>query len=168
MAPSREAWASAFHRQARSDLLVYELLAASPNIPRCHALHYLQMACEKIAKAFRLRDTEGDVEVLTASHGGLVKFMKTWLLSPSVGRVYAGRDAMFGVVRTRVLALSREVERLAPAIDRDTTPANSEYPWADGENAVVPCEYAFPSLSLLTDAGGRSFLKLITMAIVEF
>jgi len=148
MAPSRDAWASAFQRQARSDLQIYELLAASPNIPRCHALHYLQMTCEKIAKAYRLRDTEGDVDALTASHGGLVKFMKMWMLSPWVGRVYAGRDAMFGMVRTRVLALSREVERLAPAIDRDTTPANSEYPWADGENVIVPCEYAFPSLSL--------------------
>lgn len=168
MAPSRDTWASAFHRQARSDHQIYELLAATSGIPQCHALHYLQMTCEKIAKAYRLRDTEGDVDALTKSHGGFVKFMNTWLLSPSVKRTYAGRDAMFGQVKTRVLAVSREIERLAPATDKVATPANSEYPWADGEKAVVPCEYAFPNLTLLTDPGGRSFLKFVALAIEEF
>jgi hypothetical protein len=168
VAPSRDTWASAFHRQARSDHQIYELLAATPGIPRCHALHYLQMTCEKLAKAYRLRDTEGDVDTLTASHGGFLKFMRAWLYSPSVRRSYVGRDAMFLTISKKVLALAREIERLAPAIDRETTPANTEYPWADGESAVVPCEYAFPRVSLLTDSAGWSFLKFIALAINDF
>jgi hypothetical protein len=35
--------------QSRSDWQVYDRLAADPSIPPCHQLHYLQMACEKIA-----------------------------------------------------------------------------------------------------------------------
>ncbi len=48
MAPSREVWASAFAAQSESDWQVYDRLAAEPQIPSCHELHYLQMACEKI------------------------------------------------------------------------------------------------------------------------
>ncbi len=56
MPASRDAWASAFAAQSRSDWQVYTLLAAEPSIPACHQLHYLQMACEKIAKAYRCLD----------------------------------------------------------------------------------------------------------------
>jgi hypothetical protein len=57
MSEPRRRWADAFLRQARSDLAVYHLLSgrSERDIPRCHALHYLQMACEKIAKAYRIR-----------------------------------------------------------------------------------------------------------------
>ena len=57
MSAEREDWASAFLRQGASDLTVHELLAARDELPLCHALHYLQMACEKIAKAYRARNT---------------------------------------------------------------------------------------------------------------
>ena len=43
-----------------------------------------------------------------------------------------------------------------------------EYPWADGEAVVVPCQYEYPNLSLLKDHGGRNLLKLIAMALDEF
>ena len=49
MPPSRDEWGSAFALQSRSDWRVYERLAAEPQISACHELHYLQMACEKIA-----------------------------------------------------------------------------------------------------------------------
>jgi hypothetical protein len=58
----RLAFADAFYRQAWSDWQAYKLLAEADGLPRCHALHYLQMACEKLAKAYRLRDTAGDVD----------------------------------------------------------------------------------------------------------
>src|SRR5882724_6463098 len=53
----RRAFAQAFIAQARSDWLVYRVLTESAEVPLCHRLHYLQMACEKLAKAYRLRDT---------------------------------------------------------------------------------------------------------------
>ena len=45
--------ADAFVRQAQSDFAAFELLVARDRseIPSCHALHYLQMATEKLSKA---------------------------------------------------------------------------------------------------------------------
>jgi hypothetical protein len=44
-------WSDAFLTQARSDWQVFEHLYDS-DFPECHALHYLQMATEKLAKAY--------------------------------------------------------------------------------------------------------------------
>lgn len=44
-------WAQAFARQAESDLNAREILVQQAGLPACHALHHLQMACEKICKA---------------------------------------------------------------------------------------------------------------------
>ena len=55
----RQAYAEAFAAQGRSDWTEYQHLSTLtyPSLPWCHALHYLQMATEKIAKAYRIRDT---------------------------------------------------------------------------------------------------------------
>ena len=50
--PSRTDWALAYARQGHSDFAIYQLLALR-GVAVCHPLHYLQMACEKIAKAYR-------------------------------------------------------------------------------------------------------------------
>ena len=52
----RRAYERAFLAQARSDWNVYRLLSESRE-PSCHALHYLQMATEKLAKAYRMRES---------------------------------------------------------------------------------------------------------------
>lgn len=66
----RQAFAAAFVTQGRSDWDLYKHLSAltKPSFPQCHALHYLQMATEKIAKAYRLRDTTADVDGLVKHH----------------------------------------------------------------------------------------------------
>jgi hypothetical protein len=51
--------AAAYLQQGRSDFDIYKKLV---DVPECHRLHYLQMACEKIAKAYRLRDTQTSLE----------------------------------------------------------------------------------------------------------
>ena len=43
-------WMNAFLQQARSDWQAYNLVDHS-TLPSCHAMHYLQMATEKLAKA---------------------------------------------------------------------------------------------------------------------
>ena len=78
-APSREALSSAFHTQARSDWAVYLHLAALPEHPRCHALHYLQMATEKLGKAYRLRDTSAATEDLQSEHTGFASFLRLYI-----------------------------------------------------------------------------------------
>jgi hypothetical protein len=116
----RRAFASAFIEQARSDWSVRGTLAEQTQVPACHQLHYLQMACEKLAKAYRLRDTNSEVGDLVSKHSSVV------------------------------------------------APENTEYPWEKDGQVVAPCRYGFPTLELLRQPGGRSFLNLVDRALRDF
>ena len=168
MPPSREAWAAAFAAQSRSDWQVYNLLSDDTRVPGCHELHYLQMACEKIAKAYRSRDPRANLEEICTKHVGFANFIGSLLASPSFRVAYRGREAQLRELSRRASVLAREIEKLAPAVDRIASPENAEYPWQSGEDVMTPCKYSFPRLSLLTTAGGRHFLKLVARAIEEF
>lgn len=67
---------------------------------------------------------------------------------------------------TRGLGVS--IEKLAPAVDRDQTPENAEYPWVVGETIFVPCRHRYPVSRLLGEQGGRDILKLIEIAIEDY
>lgn len=164
---SREAWAAAFVKQARSDWDVYQRLAAAGEAD-CHTLHYLQMACEKVAKAYRIRDLDADVEELTQHHVGFARFVRAFLLSPAMRPDFENQAARLQSVMRGMHTLAREIERLAPAVDREARPDNSEYPWLAGDEVIAPCDYDFPNLSLLTAARGRALLKLVRRAMDEF
>lgn len=182
MAPSRAAWAEAFAEQARSDWHVYGILAALAAPPRpgsetgeaelsvstCHALHYLQMVCEKIAKAYRLRDTAAHTEALMSGHVGFSSFVRAFLLAPPIQREFRGRVAQFRTIQRTAVSLAQEIERLAPSVDPDARPDNTEYPWADGDTVVVPAKYEFPNLDLLRRPGGRAFLLILERAVRGF
>jgi hypothetical protein len=168
MSPTREAWARAFAQQARSDWAVYKVLAQQPTLPRCHGLHYLQMASEKIAKAYRCRDTNANVDDVLSSHVGFEKFVNSFLLSPTMKEEYAGRRAQLRELLKTARLFAREIEKLAPAVDRIHAPENAEYPWARGEEVVTPCDYDYPALSLLTTSRGRTFLNFLARAICDF
>ncbi|MEY4544395.1 MAG: hypothetical protein RL685_590 [Pseudomonadota bacterium] len=169
----REAWAKAFLRQGKADLDTFLFLSAwtSTQVPVCHRLQFLQMAGEKIAKAYRIRDTaaplEGESGLLTR-HVGFHKFLRAFLLSPSVRRDYEGRDEQYQVQSRMVLQLARQVERLAPSVDQLTSPENVEYPWRVNEEVVAPCDHDFSRLSLLAEPGGRTLLKLLRRAVDDF
>jgi len=126
------------------------------------------MACEKIAKAYRCRDTSASLEDLLKRHVGFAKFMSSFMASPSIKEAYRGRDAQFREIARLARALAREIEKLAPAVDRADSPENAEYPWESGEDVISPCHYGYPRLSLLTRTGGRTLLKLVARAIQEF
>src|SRR5690606_3248440 len=55
-------WAIAYASQARSDWELYETLQACGE-PRCHQLHYLQMASEKRASGIWVGRERGGIEV---------------------------------------------------------------------------------------------------------
>jgi hypothetical protein len=173
MDDERERWARAFLWQGTSDLEVYDLLAAQPEkkVPRCHALHYLQMACEKIAKAYRIRDTNAELHGeggLLRRHVGFEKFMGALLLSPAIKDGYSGRTAQLRALAKTVLAIAREIEKLAPAVAAPASPDNAEYPWASGQVVISPRDHDFSRLTLLREPGGRTFLKLVRMAVERF
>ncbi len=165
-AERRRAFAEAFIAQARSDWTVHRLLAGRADVHVCHGLHYLQMACEKLAKAYRLRDTQSSVDELVSTHNGFEKFVGSFFLT--LKDEYRGKDAQLRELTSRARTLAREIEKLAPAIDRVTFPENAEYPWERDAHVIAPCRHAFPSLELLRKAGGGTFLKLIKRALDDF
>ncbi|MCA9527712.1 MAG: hypothetical protein KC549_15595 [Myxococcales bacterium] len=146
---------------------MYQRLAAAGEAD-CHTLHYLQMACEKVAKAYRIRDLDAEIEELTQHHVGFARFVRAFLLSPAMRPDFEHQAARLQAVMRGMHTLAREIERLAPAVDRELRPDNSEYPWLAGGTVVAPCDYDFPNLSLLMAASGRALLKLVRRAMDEF
>lgn len=163
----RRAFAEAFIAQARSDWGVQRLLAERKDVAACHRLHYLQMVCEKLAKAYRLRDTKSPVDELVSKHTGFEKFVGAFFAA-ALRDEYRGRDAQLRGLITRARSLAREIEKLAPAIDRLAAPENAEYPWERDDRVIAPCRHPFPALELQREPGGRSFLNLIERALDGF
>jgi len=170
MAADRTEWAKAYARQARSDFSVYALLARNLDVETCHALHFLQMAGEKIAKAFRFRDTGTGLDALLSEHVALSVFIPSFIRSAPVLDRYRTRHGDHRGVSSlagKLRDLARDIERLAPAVDREQSPRNVEYPWEEGGKVLVPCDYvAFPDLNGFE--AGRTFLRLLEIAIQDF
>lgn len=164
----RQDFAAAFYRQAQSDWRVYKLLSATSGVPRCHALQHLQAACEKLGKAYRLRDTAGRLDVIASKHTGFTHFVNAFLRSSTLLVEYRGQLARHQALSRLCVTLSREIEKLAPAIDRATSPENAEYPWLRDGTVVAPCEYKYPALSLLSEPGGRAFLRVVERAFRDY
>jgi hypothetical protein len=170
----RAQFAAAFFDQAWSDWQTYVYLTRAASLPRCHPLHYLQMACEKLGKAYRLRDARADVDAILTRHVGFAQFINAFLRSPAVLEDYGGQSERHKTVYKTSIALAREIEKLAPAVDRTHSPENAEYPWERGDweggtgQVLVPCKYDYSALSLLDTAGGRAFVKLIERAFRDY
>jgi hypothetical protein len=163
----RLAYARAFIAQARSDWRVYARLSASGDAA-CHALHYLQMASEKLAKAYRLRETSSPVATIVSHHTGFTKFIRQYLLSARYREAYRGKTAQLHSLIQDAAKLATEIEKLAPAVERQNAPENVEYPWQVGDKVIAPCEWTFAALSLLKAPHGRAFLKTIDIALRDF
>jgi hypothetical protein len=169
MKQSSYAWSRAYARQAKADLDAREALLDAA-VPACQHLHFLQMACEKIAKAHRCLGGT-DPETLMHSHGFAAKVL------PQIARELLRRSAFAAelavqrvTVEPIVRELSREVDLLAPSVDDDgRRPDNCEYPWEDDQGVLhVPAENAFPRLETLhRHRAGATFLKIITTAANE-
>lgn len=166
MPPDRKAWTQSFAKQSLSDFEMYSLLLKTESVVECHRLHYLQMACEKIGKAYLCRDTATDLEEMLTSHIALTKVVENLLKSSYIQARFTGTH--LERMNWKMRRIAREIEKLAPAVDRDASPANAEYPWEEGDTVVTPCEYAFPNLRLLLDPEGRQFLKLMEVVILNF
>jgi hypothetical protein len=130
------------------------------------------MACEKIAKAYRFRYTDTSIDDLLTSHIALSKFIEGFLKSAPMKGYYGGHHKKLETVIGYARKYAEAVEKLAPAVDRDSTPCNAEYPWVDDKGSVVvPCEYTYPNYDFLLDPrsrNGSEFLKIVTRAIEDF
>jgi hypothetical protein len=164
---SPEDWSRAYARQARADLAARAVLCADGTLPVCAQLHFLQMACEKLCKAYLCR-SGSDPQDLQTSHAYIAKtlpLIARELFVAEYGRDLSGRSWLMAHIRH----FAREIELLAPAVDANRARRdNAEYPWEDASGMlIVPEQYEFPNLNFLSSAAGRSFLKLVAIAITE-
>src|SRR4051794_9996277 len=146
-------WALAFARQGDADFKAWELYEQHPGAvaAECHKLLFLQMACEKLCKAYLI--TVGTPpEVLQASHGYIANPLPIVIRQEIID---SGQNPkrMRGVL-TLVRHLSGEIEVLNPAVRRDgQRPDNCEYPWETGGRIVSPLDWTFQPLRLLAVQG---------------
>jgi hypothetical protein len=105
---------------------------------KCQRLHLLQMAAEKICKAYLYAGGSA----VTRTHAVVEKYL------PLIFRNLNGLQGVSGTQLKQIKRISREIELLAPACDAaGSRPDNTEYPWEDAlGKAQAPCDYLFPEL----------------------
>lgn len=159
-------WRIAYSKQALADLRAREALLKHRDLPDCQQLHFLQMACEKLCKAY-LCGQGVDPETLRSSHAyisGPLPIIARQQFTQESRKVHTDRTWVIQAIR----ALARKIEVLAPAVnDAGRHPANCEYPWVGPTGAVcVPAEHNF-ALDLLHEKAGRHLLKVLYTAAEE-
>lgn len=158
-------WALAYARQARADLRAWELYGRYPDAvaEECHKLLFLQMACEKLCKAYLIR-TGTRPEDLQTSHGYVAGPLPL-VIRREILDTGQNPQRMQGVLNL-VRHLAGEIEVLNPAVRRDgLRPDNCEYPWEAGDRVISPLEWTFHPSRLVTVTGGPTFMKLLKGAI---
>ena len=172
----------AFLRQARSDWDMYRSLTGRsasgggkalawlrrklrlPPSPRdwqakpvCHSLHYLQMATEKLAKAY--------FTALPKRHFGLMKLLTALPTNArAVTPLGFGGLADLDAWATSVASVGDAVEKLAPACAG--VGPNPEYPWPPGAETTAPVDHTFQvelftKLAAQADSGRPPFLEIV-------
>jgi hypothetical protein len=145
------------------------VLLQEQDTAECHLLHYLQMATEKIAKAYLWQTGVPPAR----SHVGFRRFMFALLArnGPDLRRI----AKVFGFTRSRDMeAWVRQVSRLAqelqnPAPTESNNGPNPEYPWPHDSPAECPVEYAFGLWAQLRESRrGRELLRFVRNAIERF
>jgi hypothetical protein len=148
-----EAWLA----QARSDFRVFELLLQQDreHVEECHPLHYLQMATEKLAKAFDAARAGRPDE---SSHVAFMKFTNA-LERRDLARRLGWRDfKSFKALLRRIRPLCRQIEELHPDVGSPRSGGrkdgpNVEYPWrlpgADPQAWQAPAFYRFGIINRL-------------------
>ncbi|CAA9380026.1 MAG: hypothetical protein AVDCRST_MAG64-584 [uncultured Phycisphaerae bacterium] len=164
MTPGADEWRVAYAKQAKADLASREKLLAHADLPESQQLHFLQMACEKICKAY-LCGRNTDPAALQTSHAYVattLPIIARQQFALRSGHSPKSHSWMIGAVRK----LARKIELLAPAVKGGGTyPANCEYPWVASDGTVkVPAEHNF-ELDLLHEAAGRHLLKVLYSAV---
>ncbi|HET6879168.1 MAG TPA: hypothetical protein VFI31_03370 [Pirellulales bacterium] len=159
-------WAKAYARQADADFKAWELYQKYPEAAaaECHKLLFLQMACEKLCKAYVLRAGVHKPDDVQTSHGFIQKHL------PVIMRQEIANSRRFPrnprPLLSKIRQLCGEIEILNPSMKRGNhRPDNCEYPWEVGKKVVSPLDHTFIVTQLLMMNVGITFLKLLRRAI---
>src|SRR2546428_5806906 len=107
-------WREAFLLQARSDYALFVRLGRM-DVAACHRVHYFQMVCEKLAKAWLI--PKGSRNPPKAVHKAFVSLLRQLKQQTHVMKRLGFREReSFGRYVDSLLSLSAEVESLAPAL----------------------------------------------------
>lgn len=132
-------------RQSQSDHgLFVELRGGRIAAHECHLLHYLQMATEKLSKAYLWRSGHAPPN----SHTGFVRFLRALLTRPDaeLGNIalalgFNNHLDLNTWVRN-VLPLAYDLQNIAPAEAHNGQ--NPEYPWPHETPTHCPSDHSFP------------------------
>ncbi len=144
--------------QARGSFGVFTLLRGQPDLPACHALHYLQMATELLGKAHAWKTGPKKT-----THRSLVGFLRSLSSNRRAQRQlgFAGKNEQWEHLVRKSLPLAGRVEDLAPALAGDGP--NPEYPWPPADPRAAPVEHSFEIWAELeTTQVGRQFIGLVS------
>jgi len=155
-----ETWKTAFLKQARSDMRVFDVLQKDDKYPYCQQLHYLQMATGKLAKAYSPEASRGRRPVPV--HTAFAHFLRSYGTRAEFSRIFEMSPRQFRTFVESLLPAARAIENLAPAGDVDKP--NPEYPWENNNGIIAPVDYSFPELKLTTHQM-RGLLKLVRVCM---
>ena len=164
---SNEEWARGYALQARADYRIYEYLCGQENFPECQRYHFLQMACEKISKAYRCWEGE-DPKKLKYSHAYAAKTLPAIFMG-----FYRRAEIKPRVNREHLLKSFREAARdidlLAPTVrEGGSREDNCEYPWEDPQGSLhVPAQERFQAIRQIETPRRHQFLTLLVRSIEE-
>lgn len=153
--------------QAKSDHDAF-LLFRRQGVAQCHSLHYLQMATEKIAKAYFWRSGSPPPK----DHAGFVQYLRFLGQTRQSDRERIGN--LFSFTRfgdfqkwiRAVLPMAYDLEHLAPTLAKDGP--NPEYPWPHKAPTNAPVHHKFEVWEKLTSGQGRDLMRVIQLAITRF
>ena len=153
-------------QQAKSDHDVFELVRRE-GMPECHSLHYLQMATEKVAKAYFWRSGNPPPK----SHAGFVQFLRFLGHRRNdrerIAKLFSfNRFEDFQNWIRAVLPIAYELERLTPDLANDGP--NPEYPWPHAHPEHAPQSHKFAVWTSLRNGQGRDLMRIIHIAVVRF
>src|SRR4051794_25592722 len=107
-------WSVGYARQAAADYETFECVQGQP-IPECHKLQFLQMASEKLVKAY-LCGVGAQPQQLKCSHAYISANLPRILRQQAVYLNFSGGKARIALEAAKTLA--REIQLLAPAVRR--------------------------------------------------
>ena len=145
----------AFFLQAESDWGMFRRLQVTQPSPDCHALHYLQMTVEKLAKSY---DWLLRGQTNQESH----KFVALWRCmgdSRQLAVAMGMEKTQFEAMMLGLVELVADIEQLHPSLARDG--ANCEYPWPRENPTTAPVEWRFSLASTLETANGRKLIHTL-------
>jgi len=167
-------WSEAYLLQVRSDWQIYQ--TQQQPVSDCHSLHYLQMATEKLGKAFLIAGGNASASVHTSlvsfarnsalasktNHKAFVRFLQVAAHNPDLQRLLQMNRRQLRAYIRSLLPIADEIERLAPALARGGP--NAEYPWeTPAETIHATATYRFPFSRQLRTPKGIKLLTLITI-----